>query len=329
MFRYIAILILIFSFNKAVYATDIQLNFPVVCKYGFTCWILNYFDANAHENIAEDYTCGGRTYDGHAGIDIAIKDLSVADEGIFVIAAADGEVTSINNAVVDQIASQNNPVQSACGNGVIINHSKGWRTQYCHMKQNSVLVKPGDIVQSGQILGQIGLSGATSWPHLGFFVSRNGKYFDPYSGRIALEGCGLSGDGLWLLPDTIKYQPFSVFNLGFSVGPPDENAIILGSDMPLALLPANTPSLHFWVSVFGLQENDVLTLKILGPDEEEIAFKRIPISQAQSKGFYSISHAIGSGYWDAGWYRGVVRLERGAGSSKDITEWERLIQIAE
>jgi hypothetical protein len=43
-----------------------------------------------------------------------------------------------------------------CGNGVLIEHEGGWRTQYCHMAKGSVRVKPGDQLTTGQPIGLVG-----------------------------------------------------------------------------------------------------------------------------------------------------------------------------
>ncbi len=57
-----------------------------------------------------------------------------------------------------------------CGNGVVIAHAGGWETQYCHMAQGGLAVKPDQPVTTGQTLA-VGLSGLTEYPHLHFTVS--------------------------------------------------------------------------------------------------------------------------------------------------------------
>jgi hypothetical protein len=44
-----------------------------------------------------------------------------------------------------------------------------------HLQQGSITVKPGDKVQTGQILGRIGNSGNTSEPHLHIHAEKDGK----------------------------------------------------------------------------------------------------------------------------------------------------------
>ena len=47
-----------------------------------------------------------------------------------------------------------------------------------HLKKGSVTVKPGDKVERGEIIGQIGNSGNSSEPHLHFQVSGGSNLFE-------------------------------------------------------------------------------------------------------------------------------------------------------
>lgn len=62
---------------------------------------------------------------------------------------------------------------------VEILHGYGYRTRYGHLSQ--VLVRPGDIVEEGQIIGRIGSTGRSTGPHLHYEVHRYGKALDPKS----------------------------------------------------------------------------------------------------------------------------------------------------
>jgi len=55
-----------------------------------------------------------------------------------------------------------------CGNGVVITHGDGYETQLCHLKQASIIVQKGDQVKKGDILGFVGTSGASEFPHVHF-----------------------------------------------------------------------------------------------------------------------------------------------------------------
>ncbi len=79
-----------------------------------------------------------------------------------VLASASGRVVRMRDGVPDGAfgKSAREAVRDIeCGNGVVIEHPGGWETQYCHMANGSLAVKPGDDVAQGRRLGRIGLSG--------------------------------------------------------------------------------------------------------------------------------------------------------------------------
>jgi murein DD-endopeptidase MepM/ murein hydrolase activator NlpD len=100
----------------------------------------------------------------HAGIDIA------AGIGTPIIAAGSGTVTR---------AGWNN----GFGNYVSIDHGGGYSTAYGHL--NSISVRSGQSVSSGQTIGTVGSTGDSTGPHLHFEVRVNGIPKDPleYIGR--------------------------------------------------------------------------------------------------------------------------------------------------
>jgi len=59
------------------------------------------------------------------------------------------------------------------GNHVIIDHGDGYKTVYAHLRCDSIVVKEGDKVITGQLLGTIGNSGDSSGSHLHFQVMYN------------------------------------------------------------------------------------------------------------------------------------------------------------
>ena len=59
--------------------------------------------------------------------------------------------------------------KSGYGNLVLIDHGAGFRTLYGHMSKR--LVKTGEVIQKGQVIGLIGSTGLSSGPHLHYEVS--------------------------------------------------------------------------------------------------------------------------------------------------------------
>jgi len=93
----------------------------------------------------------------HTGQDFA------APSGTPVHAVARGVVTSAEWA-------------GAYGWRVIIRHSDGTETWYCHL--SSFLVRSG-TVEAGQVIGRVGSTGNATGPHLHFEVRQNGQPIPP------------------------------------------------------------------------------------------------------------------------------------------------------
>lgn len=64
-------------------------------------------------------------------------------------------------------------IGSVLGNHVVIDHGNEEFSVYAHLKQNSILVKVGDTVASGKVIGALGSSGNSTEPHLHFQVCDN------------------------------------------------------------------------------------------------------------------------------------------------------------
>lgn len=63
------------------------------------------------------------------------------------------------------------------GNCIFLDHGHGVLTAYLHL--NSVLVKEGDLVKKGQVIGKVGSTGIASGPHLHWGLYVLGKTVDP------------------------------------------------------------------------------------------------------------------------------------------------------
>ena len=105
-----------------------------------------------------DPDTGKKTF--HYGVDLA------ADEGTKIWATRAGKVTK---ATYD----------SSCGYYVQIDHGDGFKSIYMHMTH--YVVKKGDTVSQGQVIGYCGSTGKSTGPHLHFGISKNGSYVNPAS----------------------------------------------------------------------------------------------------------------------------------------------------
>src|SRR5690606_34447621 len=78
---------------------------------------------------------------------------------------------------------------NATGNVVYIEHADGSIGTYCHLKENSIIVREGDVVNKGQELGKLGNSGNSFAPHLHLHVldNPNGKKLTEYSDGLFME----------------------------------------------------------------------------------------------------------------------------------------------
>ncbi|MBI3815053.1 MAG: urea transporter, partial [Nitrospinae bacterium] len=82
-----------------------------------------------------------------------------------VIAAGDGAVAAVTSSIPDNPVTTTN-LEYNWGNHVILQHSPGIFSAACHLRQQDIQVKPGQIVKKGQIIGHVGSSGLSPHPHL-------------------------------------------------------------------------------------------------------------------------------------------------------------------
>ena len=68
-------------------------------------------------------------------------------------------------------------LSSSYGNYVVIRHGTGNTTLYAHMSKR--LVKEGDVVSQGQVIGITGCTGISNGPHLHYEITENGSRVDP------------------------------------------------------------------------------------------------------------------------------------------------------
>ncbi|MBR5616788.1 MAG: peptidoglycan DD-metalloendopeptidase family protein [Oscillospiraceae bacterium] len=101
-------------------------------------------------------TAGAST--NHQGIDLG------APEGTPIYASRTGVVTAATFG-------------KSAGYYVSINHGDGFSSIYMHMTR--YVVKKGQAVSAGQVIGYVGSTGTSTGNHLHFGISYNGKYVNP------------------------------------------------------------------------------------------------------------------------------------------------------
>jgi len=97
----------------------------------------------------------------HEGVDMA------APQGTPIYAAKEGKVTTTSYQA------------GGAGYYVSINHGDGFASIYMHM--TNYIVKPGQHVSTGQVIGYVGSTGGSTGPHLHFGISYKGTYVNPMS----------------------------------------------------------------------------------------------------------------------------------------------------
>jgi murein DD-endopeptidase MepM/ murein hydrolase activator NlpD len=103
-----------------------------------------------------DLSCPGGHI--HTGLDLA------APSGTPVLAPAAGIALAVGEA-------------GSCGVHVLVQHSPGLQTLYCHLAAAAVWV--GEPVLAGERIGSVGATGLTTGPHLHFEVHLGGRPVDP------------------------------------------------------------------------------------------------------------------------------------------------------
>jgi hypothetical protein len=144
-----------------------------------------------------DPFCGKLTYDSHIGVDSTILTFVEQKAGVPVFAVLGGSVIEVGNGVKDGPDAK--PVDSEqLGNYVAIDHGNGHVTRYLHLREKSILVSVGDVVQAGQQIGLVGSSGVRYWPpHLTFQTLVDGKFVEPFKGDCS------NSESLWWDQDSI------------------------------------------------------------------------------------------------------------------------------
>ncbi|PWC40612.1 M23 family metallopeptidase [Azospirillum sp. TSO35-2] len=314
------------------------LEVPVRCRIGAECFVQNYVDADPGPG-AQDFACGRLTYDGHKGTDFRLTNLEAMRRGVAVVAAAPGTVTRVRDGMEDVSIRQSGgaPAGREAGNAVVVDHGQGWETQYSHLRRGSVAVKPGDRVEAGTPLAEIGLSGNTEFPHVDFGIRHDGRTIDPYRGTEAGSGpapaCATDGGSAPVPPgtlwspqarQTLAYRPSALLGAGLAPGTPKaEVARDGGYDRDR--LPAATPTLGVWAELMGGRQGDRVTLEVTGPDGRRLTRSEGAVPRPLVAVFFGTEvKKPDPGPWAPGPYRVTVTLRHG---DDTVVREERRVEL--
>jgi len=111
-------------------------------------------------NVLPEYTGISQSFHfGHPGIDIT------APVGSKIYPIKDGTVESMSNTYWNY------------GRSVVIDHGNGMKTLYAHM--GKIFVEEGQVVTADKPLGEVGMTGKTTGPHLHMEIIKSENRVNP------------------------------------------------------------------------------------------------------------------------------------------------------
>jgi len=196
----------------------------------------------------QDYECSFKWYSGHGGVDILLRNFTVQDSGVAVLAAAPGTVFLTRDGVFDRSTTNGD---GGLGNYVAIEHGTGGPISYYgHMRQGSIRVAQNAAVARGDTLGLVGSSGNSNWPHLHFEVRESGKTVpvDPFLG-----GCNRPDTQPTWVSQLPWQGDFAVLDAGISNRASLTFAELLERPADVATVTAADLRVVFWANLFNVQ----------------------------------------------------------------------------
>lgn len=300
-------------------ALSLELQLPIDCVPGKTCFVQNYPDDDATGGHATDYACSGATYPGHDGTDFRVLSVAAA-RGVKVLAAAAGIVKGVRDGERDHLMLT--PEDKAaiagkeCGNGVVIDHGDGWITQYCHMHAGSLRIHPGEHVVAGAVLGEVGQSGETQFAHVHLSVRHHGEKIDPFLGAALKSACQAEGHAggapsLWRADVLAALGPPATVLLetGFTDNPVTQAALEEGhaQAQPLQSL---SPLLVLYARVMHLRQGDRIHFQATLPEGPPIDQTTAAMPRDQAAPVYAVARRRTGAAWPTGKYIGHVDVLR-------------------
>ena len=120
----------------------------------------------------------------HKGVDMS------TDYGVPVYATGDGVVEKVDMG----------KRRRGYGRQILIDHKFGYKTRYAHLQK--MFVKPGEKVQRGQLIGEVGSSGGSTGPHLHYEVIYRKRQVNP----VNYFNRNMTSDEYRQLMENMKYN---------------------------------------------------------------------------------------------------------------------------
>ena len=265
-----------------------NLLFPLDCELGKSCWISNLPRHHLHGKQL-DFRCGPITYEYNDGTDIALKDIKQMQEGVSVIAPISGIVEFKRDGVADinvNSTDRKSLEGRECGNEVIISNDE-MQVRLCHLKNKSIHVNVGDKINLGDVVGEVGLSGLTEYPHLHMSLHDKSdtlvREIDPFYG--SQPDCGLRPESLWSNPENMEKHATTgiVYNYGFAFEKITAERVMSGDY--LRAQPEYPEEFIAFVEIFSVNKGDKLTISILDSGNNIFAKREHEFGKYQARYF--------------------------------------------
>lgn len=308
-----------------------RLELPVTCAIGRDCWVIQYVDHDPGP-AWRDYACGARGYDGHGGTDIGLAHAGRVAAGVPVVASAPGVVAGVRDGEPDGLFEARGAQAVAgreCGNGVRVDHGDGWQTLYCHLRQGSITVQPGQRVAAGDRLGDVGLSGAAAFPHVELTVLHGQTRVDPFTGEAGPgETCDTAprAGSLWTptAAAALDYTVADIVQLGLAGAVPEQAAVRSGA-LAGDTVAADAPALLAWTEVYGVRAGDRLRMTLTGPDGAPVVTHEETLERTQIRIYRHAGRKRTGGPWPVGDYVATVELTRPGSGTVGRSETLRVV----
>ena len=162
----------------------------------------NYHVESVAQKNAFDILIKDKNGSTHKGTGAINEDYYAFGKELY--APCDGEIVLVVDGIKDNIPGNLNPIYVP-GNTVIIKTATGEYVFFAHFKQHSIVVKQGQKVSTGELLGLCGNSGNSTEPHLHFHLQNDEDmvkatgakcYFDQLkvNGILKLDYSPVKGD---------------------------------------------------------------------------------------------------------------------------------------